>query len=74
MITFLTILFFILALFVNSNWAVVMVLLIIAFNAITLYQGFKGRKSDPIEWWKRIIVNGGIATLSVIILVWARIR
>lgn len=71
MITFLTIVMFLLALFVNSNWAIVLVVLFILINLAKLYGGIRGRASDPIEMWKCIIVNGVVALILTGWLIWA---
>lgn len=71
MIAFLTVILVVLALFVNPNWAVVLVLSILALNAGKLYYGWKDRKNDPIEWGKTVIVNGGMVILCIGLLIWS---
>ena len=51
--------------FVNQKWIIVFWAFILLHNSLQLLRGWKGRKSDPIEWHKRLVLNG----IAVIIMI-----
>ena len=60
--SFVFFLLFFIAIFINHDFAVVLVVISMEINAGKIYFACKGRKSDRIEWHKTLVVSGiGIA-------------
>lgn len=65
--SFVFFLLFFIAIFFNHDVAVVLVIIAMAINAGKIYFAWKGRKSDPIEWHKTLVVSGiGVAICIVL--------
>lgn len=71
MIAFLTFLMIFLALFVNSWWAVVLLVLFILLNIGRLCYAYQNKANDPIEWGKTVFINGGATLILTGLLVWS---
>ena len=69
MVTIITLTLLVLMAFGNETATFIFFALIIVFNVLKIRQGFLLRKSDSIECYKSIILNGGIILFSVIYLI-----
>lgn len=68
MITIITIVLVFLALFVNPIFATVILAIILIYNLARLGEGFMERRIDPIEWYIRVVINGGIIIIIIIFI------
>lgn len=70
MIIFLTII--ILAIVISAKWLCVLFGIGMYYNIMQIKSGWKSRKVDPIEFNKRVLVNG-LATVVLLILIIERL-
>ena len=68
MVTIITLVLLFLMLLGNSIATFIFFALIAAYNTLKVRQGYLVRKTDPIEWHKTIIVNGGLILIVTIFL------
>lgn len=69
MITLISIVLVFLTLFVNPMFATIILGGVLIYNIARLMLGFIERKIDPVEWWIRLVINGGIVTIIIIFII-----
>lgn len=65
----ITLISIVLALFVNPMFATIILGGVLIYNMARLMLGFIERKIDPVEWWIRLVINGGIVTIIIIFII-----
>ena len=65
----ITLISIVLALFVNPMFATIILGGVLIYNIARLMLGFIERKIDPVEWWIRLVINGGIVTIIIIFII-----